>query len=137
VGRPASRVGSGRGATYQQLIERLESGDSAAPPSERIAAYVNALLDRWPDITDDQGEDSPWADGPMIGNAFGDAIYFSIVWSRADEASAFAAQLAEQHGLICYDPQSEALLPRSAESQRKKRRPWFNGGGWPGASRRQ
>lgn len=95
---------------YERLMDRLEASDQE-PPTERISAYVSVLLDRWPDIDDDGGEDSPWADGPLIGNALGSFIYFSMVWSRADEASAYAAQVAEQHGLVCFDPQSECLLP--------------------------
>jgi hypothetical protein len=95
-------------AEYERVMTRMEDGP-ADPPSIRISAYVAALLARWPDITDDRGEDSPWADGPMIGNAFGNAIYFSMVWSRAEEASEFAASVAAQHGLVCFDPQSESL----------------------------
>lgn len=112
-------------AAYQLLVERLESGDTDAPPSPRITAYVEALLDRWPDLTEAGGEESPWADGPLISNAFGAAIYFSMVWSRADEVSAFAAQLAERHGLVCYDPQSETLLPPAPHGHRPARRSWF------------
>ena len=96
---------------YQQVMDRMEA---AEPPTGRIRAYVSALLDRWPDITEDEGEDSPWADGPMMDNAFGSAIYFSMMWSRAEEASAWAAQLAGEHGLICFDPQTETLRPRPA-----------------------
>ena len=94
---------------YEQFMDRLEAGDHE-PPTERIRAYVSALLDRWPDIDEDGGEDSPWADGPLIGNAFGSVIYFAMVWSRADEASEYASRVAEQHGLVCFDPQSVCLL---------------------------
>jgi hypothetical protein len=109
-------------ATFERLMDRMEAGDHE-PPTERISAYVSALLDRWPDIDDDGGEDSPWADGPLIGNALGSSIYFAMVWSRAEEASAYAAQVAEEHGLVCFDPQSERLLPaagpvRTAPGQR-------------------
>lgn len=111
------------GLLYEQLMDRMEAGHADAEPSPRIRAYVDALLARWPDITEDAGEDSPWADGPLIANAFGDAIYFAIVWSRADEAGAFAAELAGRHGLVCYDPQSERLLPPTADD--RPRRSWF------------
>ena len=108
---------------YEQLMERMEVGEPDVEPSPAIRAYVEALLQRWPDITDDAGEDSPWADGPLMANAVGDAIYFSMVWSRAEEASAFAARLAEEHGLVCYDPQSETLRPHQTSAT--PRRSWF------------
>lgn len=50
-------------AVYKQLMDRMEFGD-AADPSPAIRTYVEALLARWPDVTEDGGEDSPWADGP-------------------------------------------------------------------------
>jgi hypothetical protein len=80
-------------------------------PEPEIVQYVDALLARWPDISTDEGEDSPWADGPLIGDAAGPFIYFAMVWSRCEEASEFAAQVAAQHGLVCFDPQSGALRP--------------------------
>lgn len=106
-----ARPGSDADASlvYERLMDQMETGGSETDPSPAIRAYVEGLLERWPDITDDAGQDSPWADGPLIGNAFGDAIYFSMVWSRADEASDFASRLAVAHGLVCYDPQSESL----------------------------
>ncbi|WP_340540911.1 hypothetical protein [Nocardioides sp. GXZ039] len=109
--RPASDEEAAQ--VYEQLMERMETAidDDPVPPSPRIRSYVDALLARWPDLTDDGSEDSPWADGPMIANAFGEAIYFSMVWSRAEEASEFAARTAAEHGLVCFDPQSEALRP--------------------------
>ena len=108
---------------YEELMNHLEAGEATEEPHAAIRAYVDALLERWPDITDDAGDDSPWADGPLIGNAFGDAIYFSMVWSKADEASAFAARTAAEHGLVCYDPQAEAMRP--AETPTRARRSWF------------
>ncbi|MEU8269590.1 hypothetical protein AB0B89_20825 [Sphaerisporangium sp. NPDC049002] len=97
-------------AKYEELMAYLEADDSSAP-TLRIRAYVEALLRRWPDITTDEGEDSPWSTGPLLGEASGSMIYFPLRWSMADEASAFAAQLAEEHGLVCYDPQMDSLRP--------------------------
>ncbi|WP_127480686.1 hypothetical protein [Nocardioides pantholopis] len=112
---------------FAQLLDRPESDPHAtADPTPAIRAYVDALLARWPDITEDAGEDSPWADGPLIGNASGSSIHFSLVWSAAEEASEFAARLAHDHGLVCYDPQREALRPPPARaSTRPTRRSWF------------
>lgn len=94
----------------EQIVPQLENYDRRNPisPTSRIMAYVEALLERWPDITtDDDG--SPWATGPLISEAVGWFIYFPMVRSMAEEASAFAAGVARQHGLVCYDPQQERL----------------------------
>ncbi|MBF4769537.1 hypothetical protein ISU10_17350 [Nocardioides agariphilus] len=104
-------------ALFEDLMERRESGADSHEPSLRIRSYVEALLKRWPDITDDEGEDSAWADGPLIDNAFGNAVYFSMTLGRAEQASEFAARLASQRGLVCYDPQTESLRPRTTTSR--------------------
>jgi hypothetical protein len=88
-----------------------ESDILDAPPTPRIKAYVEALLERWPELDTDEGDNSPWSTAPLIGEAWGPFIYFAMVWSMAEEASAFAADLAQQHGLVCYDPQLERLRP--------------------------
>lgn len=99
------------GETYQALCERYLEAEAAEPPTERIRAYALALLERYPDIGGPDGEDSPWASGPLINEAVGPMMYFPMVWSQCEEASAWAADLAAQHGLVCYDPQMECLRP--------------------------
>ncbi len=91
---------------YASLMDLMEAGD-LGEPTPRIRAYVEALLARWPDI--DEAEDSPWASSPLMGEASGPIAYFPMVFSRADEAAAFAATVARDHGLVCFDPQSERL----------------------------
>ena len=96
----------------EQIVTALEAYDprNPVPPTPRIRAYVEALLERWPDITDDD-DGSPWSTSPLIGEAVGWFVYFPMVYSMADEASAFAADLARQHGLVCFDPQLQRLRP--------------------------
>ena len=101
--RPADDAAAGK--EYERLHARYIGGGQTQPPTPRMAAYVCALLDRYPDIDTDAGEDSPWADGPLIGNASGPCIYFTMVYSQCDDASAWAAQVAQEQGLVCYDPQ--------------------------------
>ena len=105
--RPADDVAAA--AEFQSLYERyIESGEPVEPTA-RIAAYVAALLDRYPDIDTDAGADSPWSTGPLLSEASGPLVYFPMVWSRCDEVSAWAARLADEHGLNCYDPQKNQL----------------------------
>jgi hypothetical protein len=68
-----------------------------------------ALPERWTDI--DTNEVSPWSTSPLMGEAIGPFVYFPMVWSMADQASAYAADIAQRYGPVCYDPQLERLRP--------------------------
>jgi hypothetical protein len=94
-------------AEFRRLYETFMNSDVATSPTDRIAAYAMALLVRYPDIDTDAGVDSPWSSGPLLGEASGPLMSFPMVWSRCEEVSAWAAQLAADHGLNCYDPQQE------------------------------
>jgi hypothetical protein len=99
--------------TFEELYERFIESDDEFPPNASIAEYVNTLLARYPDLTeldDDAVDDSPWADGPMIGNARGPIIYFGLVTNAAAEhAWGYAVSTARSADLVCFDPQSGAL----------------------------
>jgi hypothetical protein len=109
--RPASDEAAE--VVYLNFVDAYLEADEppAEPPTAAIQRYVAALLDRWPDIDGDEGDGSPWATGPLLSEAIGPFFYFPMVWSMADEASAYAAQLAAEHGLVCFDPQSSRLRP--------------------------
>lgn len=93
-------------AVFDELYERyLDSEDVLAEPSPRIEAYVEALVERYPD--DVPG--SPWASPPVMDEASGPIVYLLMSYSRAEEVSEYAAGLAREHGLVCYDPQGETL----------------------------
>jgi hypothetical protein len=53
------------------------------PPTPRIRAYVEALLERWPDIEFDgnevKNEDRPWAVGPLMKDA---TRWFTSGWRK-------------------------------------------------------
>jgi hypothetical protein len=94
---------------FEDLYDRYVDTDDDVPPTNRIVEYVAALLDRWPDLVEDILEISPWSTGPLINEARGPFIYFGMVWSMCEEASAHAAKVASAMGLVCYDPQTEKL----------------------------
>ncbi|MEH0416161.1 hypothetical protein [Streptomyces sp. B21-083] len=72
---------------------------------EQVQGLVDALVERYPE--DDH--DSPWASPPVIDEASGPIVYLLVSYSRAEEVSEYAAALAREYGLICFDPQGETL----------------------------
>ncbi|MFI1825324.1 hypothetical protein ACH41E_02555 [Streptomyces sp. NPDC020412] len=108
--RPADDAAAGR--CFDELYEKYVAGDGAGvPPNKQIAAFVDALLGRWPDLTEDEDDTSPWSTGPLIDEASGPLIYFPIRWSMVEEAAVHIAGVASSMGLNCYDPQSQCLWP--------------------------
>ncbi|MFE7386878.1 hypothetical protein [Streptomyces sp. NPDC057582] len=107
--RPADDASAAR--YFTDLYDRyIDTEEPAVPPVEPIATCVAApLLERWPDLTEDEGDSSPWSTGPLIGEAGGPLIYFPMRWSMAEEASAYAAEVAASMGLNCFDPQARKL----------------------------
>ena len=114
--RPANDLAAA--AEFKLLYDRYVGSADNTEPTARIVAYVGALLDRYPDIGTDAGEDSPWSTAPLMNEAGGPLVYFPMVWSRSEEVSAWAAQLAEEHGLNCYDPQANQLRTAAREAWR-------------------
>ncbi|MCQ8775075.1 hypothetical protein [Streptomyces telluris] len=99
------------GELFNRLYEQYVGTSTNQPPTAVITRYVALLLERWPDLTEDEDEISPWSTGPLIGEASGPLIYFPMVWSMAATASAYAAETAASLGLVCYDPQAKRLRP--------------------------
>jgi hypothetical protein len=99
--QPADHLAAG--LAFDEMFERYDGEDSETPATARIAACFEALTRRWPE--DDSG---PWSVTPEPAGPF---LYLCVVWSMAGEVSAYAAELAASMRLVCYDPQSEALLP--------------------------
>ncbi|MFF7197338.1 hypothetical protein ACFZAM_26990 [Streptomyces sp. NPDC008079] len=94
---------------YDELYERyLESDDVVAPPAPRIVAYVEALVARYPDGID---RSIVWASTPVINEASWPIVYLTMSYGKAEEVSEYAAELAREHELVCFDPQGERLRP--------------------------
>ncbi|MEU1182861.1 hypothetical protein ABZ464_35525 [Streptomyces sp. NPDC005820] len=108
--RPVDNRSAGR--VFEDLYERfLDDEHAEHPPTERIAAFVGALLGRWCDATEDVEESSPWAAGPLIHGAGGPLVYLPLRWDRAEEASVHVASMANSMGLVCFDIQENGLRP--------------------------
>lgn len=101
------------GETHERLYEEYLDSGSRVPAREAIAAFVAALTARWPDTG--AGDDSPWAAAPLMRGASGPYIYIALAWASAEAVSAFVAETARDFGLVCFDPQADALRPATRE----------------------
>jgi hypothetical protein len=100
-------------AEFERLSARYLGTDDPAPPTPRVRAFIEAITAKYPDLgdlSDDEIDDGVWSDGPLVGNANGPFFYFGLVWSRVEEVVPFLAETARAHGLVCFDPQSNALI---------------------------
>lgn len=80
--------------------------DQAHP---RVAAFLRELTGRYPDpdgLAIEEIDRSPWSQSLSVMSA---AVFLPIVWSRADEVDAVVRNLANQHGLVLYDPQNDRV----------------------------
>ena len=109
--QPASDAEAAR--TFKALYRQFMQPERDTPPTERIAAYVDALLDRYPDLTelhDAAVEESPWVDGPLIHRASGRVLLSDVVGNDVGEAAwTYAVRTARFAGLVCFDPESGSL----------------------------
>jgi hypothetical protein len=95
---------------FHRLYDALFNRGELVAASPQIQSYVAKLIDRWPDLTTgSEAERSAWAQRPLLGNASGTLIYFAIRSSRAGEVASYAAELASDAGLVCFDPQTGQL----------------------------
>lgn len=109
--RPASDDDAAQ--TFESLYDRYVENEDPAEPTPKIAEFVRTLLATFPDVDDlgdDEVDDSPWAAGPLLGEASGPFIYFAMVTNdAARRAWELARSTADQLGLIAFDPQSGRL----------------------------
>ena len=82
--RPQSDEDAGQ--TFKALYDKYVGREYPIDPTPKIKEFVEALTATFPDLdslSDDEVDDSPWADSPLLGNASGPFIYFSMVASDA------------------------------------------------------
>jgi hypothetical protein len=91
---------------FEELWDALDESDEDVPPTPAIQALVGILESRWP-VTD---TDAPWATFPLAEEAQGATLYVNLVYGRPDHDLVFMASTARRLGIVCFDPQLEAML---------------------------
>ena len=95
-------------ASFVEQVTALHEAP-APTPSPALLSFVESLLAEYPDLT--ETDDTVWGDGPLENNIIGNFINMSLIWSRYEEAAPFVIATAHDHGLHCYDPQSDEFYP--------------------------
>ena len=102
------------GARVSRALLAQHFVDGGVEPTPAIRAFVDALTDRWTDDPDDPGFDTgPWAFPMIIDRASGPLLLLELEPATGPLASCVIAHLAEERGLVAFDPQLGWLRPVS------------------------
>ncbi|BEL05881.1 hypothetical protein Q0Z83_040720 [Actinoplanes sichuanensis] len=96
---PQPTTGADADSTFERLFSEYVEDDRPTEPVASVAAFVEALLARWPE----DSEDSPYSAHIF---ASGSIAYITLSYSRAGEVTLYSAELAARFGLVCFDPQT-------------------------------
>jgi len=103
--RPETDLAAAR--IFEELFPEDDGVESSEPPSVAIRSLIAELERRWPPFD----ENSPWAVAPLgAEDALGSTLYVNLVWGRPDEDLRVIADIARRLGIVCFDPQSGAVL---------------------------
>jgi hypothetical protein len=99
-GRPTNEVAD-------QIYARLCDGNiGVVEESQGVKAFFRDVVSIFPDITEENAEESPWASALYRTP---ECVLVAISWSRRDELVPTLLSLAARHGLTTYDPQEQTV----------------------------
>ena len=108
--RPANDRAAAR--EYERRIDVYER--SSGPTHAHIRAFVADLVARHP-----EGQaDGPWSVEPVLEENSGDLALLTVLVSGIERVEPDVRILAEQHGLVAFDPQRECLLDSPSAGER-------------------
>ena len=94
------------------------SPNGQAAMDERLVRFVDELTSRYPqidDVADDEIDACPWS---LTFDFSPTHVKMPVMWTRAEEIATVVMEIAERHGLVCYDPQSRKIhLPPGLRSE--------------------
>ncbi len=92
--------------------------DDQAATDERLTRFVDELTSRYPqidDVADDEIDACPWS---LTFELSSTHVTMPVMWARAEEIAPVVMEIADRHGLVCYDPQSRKIhLPPELRSE--------------------
>ncbi|WP_371778488.1 hypothetical protein [Streptosporangium subroseum] len=94
---------------YDQLTDELTGVVEESPA---IEVFHQAVISAYPDLTEENMNESPWA-SPLYVTS--ECVIAAISWSRSSEVSSVLLDLASTHGLTAYDPQDQVVYGITGE----------------------
>jgi hypothetical protein len=111
--RPETDLEGGR--VSRELLAQYFVG-GGVEPTRAIREFVAALTERWTDDPGDPEFDAgPWAGPSILDGASGPALLLNLTFDIGPLTSCLIAHLAEERGLVAFDPQLEWLRPVSED----------------------
>ena len=100
------------GDALQRYLAHRGGRDPGRPnnPGLGLAAFVSDLTDRYPrleSLPDEERTESPWADDFDIRE---EQVLIAVGGTHCADAVEFILELAEKHGLVCFDPKTRSIL---------------------------
>ncbi len=90
---------------YARLLDSAE-WKRAAPPSSTMVEFLRQLTARYPDNIEEGGV---WA-MPLDDSVHGELALICVNYSNALDVIPFVVEVSAEHGLVCFDPQSDSLI---------------------------
>lgn len=103
-----------RDLDLDSILSRIDAlEDGPARPSRQFAGLVDALTQRYPDITSAAAEALPesewaWSDGPLDAGIQDTVLVLGLRTARMDEVQPFVIEQATARGLVVVDVQAGA-----------------------------
>ncbi len=96
----------------------MGNANGQAAMDERLTRFVDELTSRYPqidDVADDEIDACPWT---LTFEFSPTHVRMPVMWARAEEIAPVVMEIADRHGLVCYDPQSRKIhLPPGLRSE--------------------
>lgn len=89
------------------LRDELYEEDQELASRDKFLPLYEILVSKYPCICEDDGEDSPWSDGPLIDNFGSNHAIIGFLFESADEVFPFILSHAIDLGFTVYDGQSD------------------------------
>ncbi|MDX3747109.1 hypothetical protein [Streptomyces sp. AK08-02] len=94
---------------YQKYAAMADGESGIVTEHPGVAEFYLDTLQDYPDLSEENAEESPWS-SPVY--CTGECVLVAISWSRKDEVSTLLIAMAQNKGLLTYDPQKEEVIQR-------------------------